>query len=481
MRRSRCRAAVCTISIGMLLVACAGDPPVRRAPILPPPGRMASPPPLVSYDPAATGPGRTLSLPEAIRIARENNPDSRMAVARIREAEAALMQAQAAFYPSIEFYTEYLQGDAPSAYLFKTIDQRRLPPNVDFNDPGGFESWESGLNARWNLYDGGRDRLGREISQNSLAISRLDRREIENTLTASVSRTYFDCLATLEFTQIAEESVATVETQLQLMQVRYRGGSALKSDLLSLEVRLAEAHEAVVRSRNRYRALQTVLTTLLGLSPDTVLPLETPTQWQPAVPETYPEALALALHRRPDLKKVREQLDRSRLQIDAARSGYLPSVDFIGRYYFNDSALSYDIERRNWTAAILLNWELFSGFRTRAAERKAQAAFEALREMDRKTLLAVKREVRQAYLSLEEAVARLVVARKSVASAEESLRLVKIQHEGGSATVTRYLQAELDRNRAKMRAAAAFYDHQKAVFEIGRAIGQWAEGLDIDG
>jgi outer membrane protein TolC len=477
---SRWQAAFCAVCALVFVVACTGEHAVRHVSAAAPqhlPARAStdiSRPEPVDFD-------QTITLPEAIRIALANNPDSRMAIARVREAEAALLQTQSVFYPTVGFYTEYLQGDAPSAYLFKTIDQRDLPPDVDFNDPGWFENWESGLKARWNLYNGGRDRLDRKISENSLEISRLDRGEIENTLASSVSRTFFDALAALEFIRIAEESVVTVETQLELMQVRHRGGSALKSDLLSLEVRLAEAREAVVSSRNHHRTLQTVLATLLGLSPDVELALEKSAGSELTVPLTYEEALALALRQRPDLKKIREQLDQSQLRIEAARSGYLPSVDVIGRYYFDDSRLSYDFDRRNWTAAILLNWEIFGGFRTRAETHRAEAAFEALQEMDRKTLLAVKREVRNACLNLEETVARLAVVRKSVASAEESLRLVRIQYEGGSATITRYLEAELDRNRAKMRAAAALFDHRKAVYDIGRAVGHWAWNVQRSG
>ncbi len=58
--------------------------------------------------------------------------------------------------------------------------------------------------------------------------------------------------------------------------------------------------------------------------------------------------------------------------------------------------------------------------------------------------------------------------------AEESLSLVKKQYEGGSATITRYLEAELDRNRARTRSAAAYYDRDKAIADIARAVGYWA-------
>jgi outer membrane protein len=68
-----------------------------------------------------------------------------MAVARIQQSEAMLDEAVSAFWPVIDVYGEYLQGNAPSAYLFKTIDQRKLPPNTDFNNPGWFENYEVGI------------------------------------------------------------------------------------------------------------------------------------------------------------------------------------------------------------------------------------------------------------------------------------------------------------------------------------------------
>jgi outer membrane protein len=66
------------------------------------------------------------------------------------------------------------------------------------------------------------------------------------------------------------------------------------------------------------------------------------------------------------------------------------------------------------------------------------------------------------------------VAVSSVASAEESLRLVKNYYIGGSVPVTRFLEAELDLNRARVRSSAAYYDRIKATSEIARAIGLWS-------
>ena len=142
--------------------------------------------------------------------------------------------------------------------------------------------------------------------------------------------------------------------------------------------------------------------------------------------------------------------------------------------------MDYDFDEENWTAGILFSWEIFEGFRTRADEHEAQAIFEEMLHRDRKTTLAVELEVKTAYLGLTDARARLEVARQRVANADESLKLVGHQYEGGSATVTRYLEAELARNQARMSQAAAFYDREKAVADIARAIGYLATAYPVN-
>lgn len=414
-----------------------------------------------------------LPLKEAVRIALRNNPDMDMAIARIRQSEAMIDEAMAAFWPFISVYGEYLQGDAPSAYLFKTIDQRMLPPDVDFNYPGWFESYEIGGRVRWNLFNGGRDLLRKKIAETGLAMSELDRLSVENALVASVLVSYYNVLVAQEAIKIAQESVITVETELRIMRVRYKDGAVLKSDILSLEVRLAQAREELVRSENNESRTIAALANLLGLDPDTSLTLFGDDKVSASLPDDYQSGLVYALAKRPELEKVRRQIIQSRMALDAARAEYLPTLDAQLHYYLDDPSLDFDTDRENWTAGFILKWDLFSGFGTKARADRAQRVLEEMLAADRKTILSVQLDLKTAYLRLAEAEARLRVTEASVAQAEESFSLVKKQYEGGSVTITRYLEAELARNRARLRSIVAFYDKEKAAAEIGRAMGYW--------
>ncbi|MFO7559527.1 MAG: TolC family protein [Desulfobacterales bacterium] len=412
-----------------------------------------------------------ITLKEAVQIALANNPDNNMAAARIRKAEAMFSRTDSLFYPYLGFYTEYSQGDAPSSYLFKTIDQRMFAAGTDFNYPGHYDNFETGVRAGMNVYNGGRDILQRRIAGNDLDIQRMDRRAVENALVASVIQSYYNLLAAQDYIKIATESVATVSEQLRIMMIRFEGGSVLKSDILSLKVRLAQANEDLVRSNNQQKIARAVFANLLGVSveKDIILRQESPSSIP--LPNDFSFCVLEAIKNRPELKKVRKNLEKARMSLDIARSGYLPTVDIQGKYYFDDSDFEYEKDRENWMAAIVLNWDIFTGFSTKSNKETASAALEELLAADRKTLLEVKLDVKTAYLRLEEAEARLEVARSSVEMAEESLQLVKKQYDGGSVTITRYLEAELTRNSARTRSTAAYYDREKAYSDVGRAVG----------
>ena len=258
--------------------------------------------------PAATcAVNSSLTLQDVLAIARDNNPDLLMAMARIERARAMLEKSAAPFYPQVNVYTEYIQGDAPSAYLFKSIDQRKLPPGTDFNDPGWFENYESGVSAGINLFNGGRDNLNREMARTGLTISELDRDAIENQVMATAIGAYYDVLAAGRFSTVAQESVETTRSQLRIMDVRFKSGSALKTDLLSLRVRMAETEEILVQSRNRQRLAKAALAEILGVEPDVPFGVVQVQAQAIDIPDDPFAAMDYALVHRPELAGLREK------------------------------------------------------------------------------------------------------------------------------------------------------------------------------
>jgi outer membrane protein TolC len=449
-------AIACTVAL-----AC-----VRRADYVPP----RPPVPLGRAPAQAPLPSGPLTAADAVRLALERNPDLHAAEARLAEARARLAEAEAAFWPRLSADVAFLAGNAPSAFLFTRIDARRLPPGVDFNDPGTFTNLEEGLRLRWNVWNGGRDLLGRWAADSAAAMSDLARRAATDAVVTTVVATYLDARAARELLVSDDAAVRTVEAQVGESRVKVEGGGALRSDLLSLEVRLAEAREERMRTEVARRLALAILRELLALPADAPLELAdsgtTPVRCRRPLPRRSPRRTTSGPRRRSPGVPWSGHASSS-----PPRVAPTFPADVESRVYGDEAEAHRRPGDVNWTVAVALSADLFDGGARGAAIRRARAALDELTESDRKALLSVARDVETAYLRLEEARERHAVAAQAVGAAEETLDLVAAQYRGGAATVTRYLEAEAARTRARTGKIRAQLDVDRATLEAQRATG----------
>ena len=412
-----------------------------------------------------------LTLEKSLSLARSANPALEQAEARISQARAAVKESRAAFWPQIEISLEYLRGDAPSAYLFKTIDARQLPSQVDFNKPGQFDNWESGIQTQLNLYAGGRDKLRYQQSQLDLEQAHSARAALANQLESTVIDTYLALLTAQTLVDITQQSLDVIEREIELAEVRLTGGSLLRADLLSLQVRRAEAQSKIIRAGTHQKRLQAALAVLLDRDAHTPFDIVS-SSFSYELPQDYAQALEHALTRRAELAGARQSLQSARLGQGVARSEYLPRLDLVARLYHDDPDLAYNADQLNWTLGARLSWELFAGFATSAREERARGLVQESLAAERRLRRNIELQVREAWLGVEEAVAHQAVTVAVVTQAEEAFSLVQTRFAGGAAEVTRYLEAELSLRRSRMAAAAAERDHLRALAELARALGE---------
>jgi len=427
--------------------------------------------------PESTGP-RTLDLSAAIALALAENPDMRAAAARVDAARAGLREARAAFLPAVGVDISYLRADAPSMYLFKSIDSGRFQAGTDFNAPGAFNSWEAGIGVSYNIYDGGRDDLRRAIADDGVESEHLRSTLVENALVAAVIDTWFEVRSATDQIATAHASVETVEAQLREARARHEEGRALESDVLSLDVRRAEALELEIRARNAHDLALASMAQLMGLRVDESLRLEGPGNVPGSSPADWPEALARALAERADLALARAEMRATERQVGISESANLPRADLFARGWRDAPEADFDQSRDNWALGVSLSWSLFDGARGPASAR-ARARLEERRQAVRRTELAVELDVKSAWLRLESALSRSTVTLTAVTAAEESLRQVKAQFEAGAAPVTRYLEAELMNTQSRMRHTHALFDLERGRANLARAVGEF--GPDSEG
>jgi outer membrane protein TolC len=418
-----------------------------------------------------------ISLRDAVRIALENNPDVRSQRARIDGAQATLASSAAALRPTLGFDLGVINADAPSTYLFKTIDAHDLPPGVDFNDPGTLDATEASLVLRWNLWNGGRDALGRDAARLGVEIARDNALAVENGLVQAVISAHLDARAASELVGADDASIAALEAQVAQTRSRVEGGSALRADLASLEVRLAEAEQRKLSNVLAGRLALSALRSLLALEPGAPIEIANDVPTAHAQVASLEQAHAIAMARRPELDSARQALARADVQLDSARHGFAPRLDFEARTWGTDTSFGLDLGDPNYTLALALHFDVFEGGTREATVQAARAWRAEMSAADSRAVLAVELEVETAWLRLDEAQARVSVSERAVAAAGISFGQVDSQFRGGATTVSRFLEAEAESARARTAGIGARLDLERAHVEFERAIGALLDDL----
>lgn len=420
---------------------------------------------------------QAFTLDQAIDYAVANNPDLQIAIERISLAEAQLGIALSAFYPQVTARVSYEHSNNPAQVFSMIVSQRDFGANSiqNINNPGYRQNFRPEIIGKLSLFRGGQDYQASKAAELGIDAAEFERSSVHNALIEAVTSSYYAYLAALEAHKAAQDSISAIASQLKQTKLKYDAGTVLKSDVLSLEVQLAEAQNSEIRTANSIELSKTSIANLLGLSSDqafTVAPSSLPLT-KPKLTALFNDLLELAMTQRPEVKAAAKQVEIAQLKLKSEQGTYLPKADAYVSYGQNSQSPGFSSNKDNVTAGVMVEMDLFSGFNTQqrvsAAERKAVEA----RETERKTKLAIEQEVKIAFLKLEEALARLHVTEASVLAADEAFRLVTEERRAEVVTVTRYIESEVARNKAQANTIAAHYDALSAEAALKKAIGDW--------
>jgi len=189
--------------------------------------------------------------------------------------------------------------------------------------------------------------------------------------------------------------------------------------------------------------------------------------------QTFDQLLTLAMAQRPETQTANKQIEIAQQQLNAARGAYLPKADAYVSYGSDSKNLDYSTNRDNVTAGVMVEMDIFSGFRDSKTIKKAEYQLAIAKKSAKQTQLIIEHAVKSAHLKVQEALARIKVTSSSVMAAEEAQRLVNEQRKAGMVTVTRYIEAEVARDQSHARNIAARFDALRAEAELNRAIGAW--------
>jgi outer membrane protein TolC len=426
---------------------------------------------LVVGVPATLGAQTTVTLDEAMALARAETPSARALAAGVAEATARVAQARARFLPKVDVTESAQHGNQP-VFVFSTLlSQRRFAPaNFDvqtLNNPAAQTNVRTAVAVTQPVYDatavfGVRGaRLQRDLAT-------VDQRTGAQDLALAAARSFVQVLRLEADERAAAAAVAAAESDLDRARQRRDVGLVTDADVLALEVHLANSRQRQITTGGDLVVARLELAEVLGLPLDQPLALVRPSP--PAAPADLASLSRQALETRPERQQAQIQIWLAENERRLAQAAFLPRVGVDSAWEFNGSRWS--TQRSGWVVGARVEWNVFNGLGDRArvsAARQAEARTVADRERIERRIEV---DVRTAGARLTAAQARQTAGRTALAQARESQRIVRDRYDVGLATITDVLRAAEAVFDAEAQATAAEMDAILETVALNRAAGR---------
>jgi outer membrane protein len=450
-------------SILLVAAALASAPGAARAQAAPPSDApaQAAPAPGAPAAPAR----RVLSLSEALRLARAQQPQLLLARSSTAAANARADEARAPLLPQLTATARYQRSKDNSASVAD------VTTGVTTTTGRGPNLFSLGASASQLLFDFGQTTGRWNAAKENAQAQHDSERAAAAQVVLNARTTYFTARAGKDLVDVARENLGNQEAHLRQIQGFVSAGTRPEIDLAQARTNRANAEVQLIQAQNTYETAKAQLNQAIGLdastdydvSDETLPPVES--EDQPIEP-----LLAEALRNRPDVVSADEQIRAQALTAGAVRGAYFPTLGVAATATQSGNAI--DSTTFNWTAGATLTWNLFQGGLTRAQEQEARANLESAQAQSVALRQQVRVDVEQARLAVRANKAALGAAGEALANAKEQLRLAEARYQAGAGSVIELGDAQVAYTTAAAQRVQAQYNLASSRAQLIRALGR---------
>lgn len=383
----------------------------------------------------------TLSLDEAVAIALRDNRDIALKSEDVLKARAKIKEAYSPFYPSLSFTGGW------------TYTRSLYPKNK------GEISTHPGL--KQIIYQGGKTINTIKYNEYGLDIAEtlLDKAKLETIF--NVQKAFYTLILTGEFVNLNKGIVENTRHHIRYVRERYKFGQASESEVLNIESSLANVQEAYEASLNQNEAGSALLNSLLYLDKDVLIIPEGEFTYDPQE-VVYDQAFLKAMQARPEIKQYEAEVKMKEKAIEINKANTRPTIYASWDYYSSSLGQLSFSPSKGWSdynvIGITFSWPIFDGWATRHKVEQAVVELKQAQLLKQKTTNDIALELKNAYLSLKDAIIKLVAVESDLKYYSDNLKSAEAQYKKGIVSL-------LDLNDANLKYEISGFNKKSAVYD----------------
>jgi len=406
-----------------------------------------------------------LTLERAVEIGIKNQPALINRASQVRASEARTGQAQSNWYPQLSANAGY--GRTKPVTGGRGLALAPGSPGLSTSSGQSYEDYSSDLTLRQTIYDFGRTSSQVKVQNLNTDAARYDLESTRDDVVFNVKQAFFQVLQAQASRDVAKESLAQFQKQLERARAFFEVGRSPKFDVTKAEVDAGTAQLALIRAENQVKLARVNLNNAMGV----------PERYQYTVIDdkravgavaTFEDALQQAFSQRPDLLSVIRQKEASAESVKVAKTNYFPTLSGNASYSWYGTQFPLG---DGWNAGLNLTIPIFSGFLTKYQVAEAQANRDVVAASELSLRQDIVLQVEQAYLNFRESEERIVTAELTARQAKENYDLAQGRYDAGVGSPIEVSDALVSYRNAEIVYVNAVYDLKIAQAAIEKAIG----------
>jgi len=426
---------------------------------------------LVTGTVAARAQEASVTLQQALDMARKVNPAIIQAEGNLDNAGASKLQAFGAWLPTLS---------ASSGYSTQP-GRERLDPTTNSIITPTSSSANAGLSASLQIFNGFR-RIAENRSANAeqaSAMAALTNQEFQIAL--QTKQAFYTALAADELVRVSERSIQRAEEQLRMSRDKLAAGSAIRSDTLQAMVELGNARLQLLQAQTGRSTAEANLARLIGVD-GSVRAVADSALLRPVVVDTV-ELRTQAVAQAPSVIQADAAVKVAEASVAVARSSYFPTIS--AGYNRSWSGAPNPVPNpsspadttgwnwnSSWSASLRFSWALFNGFSREASMTRSVSSRNIARAQADDARRAVQAQLTQYLASLASAEQSVAIAQASLAAATEGLRVQQERYGLGMATIVDVLTSQISLDQAEVDIVRARFDYLTAKAQIEALVGR---------
>jgi outer membrane protein TolC len=394
---------------------------------------------------------KPLTLADSMDLAVRNSFLLHSSKEGVRGAEAMQREAFTGFLPKFSTSYNYTRLNEAPSFTFPGVAFNLPAPLGTGNIPantfqtGTKDNYSWALEVRQPLYAGGGIAAGYEASRTAVEIARAEEKLTLLDLVREVKIFYFSILKAQRGVDVARQSVKRLTAHRDVARAFYDEGMIPRNDLLRAEVEMTNGNQRLLQAENSLEMAKAQFNTLIGRAVNSPVVIEDILQ-ETVFEKSLDICMDEALRNRVEVKIYELRLAQAKSLVKQAESQYYPNLFLVGSYarYGDTPGVSGSPYRdqESWYVMAQASWNIWEWGKTRYSvaagkSRETQAA-DMLAHLRQQIAI----EVKNSYLSLQEAQKQIPVAKKAIEQAEENFRVSSERYHEQVGTATDVIDAQ---------------------------------------